>query len=114
MIKAKKSISGKNIEVRFDWDESCKHVYKTFNVYIDSKKSNIKGLIKHLINKAYPSILTAQTYFWKPALSANCRRRNESNRCEEVRQYFLSEGFTVDGVVDVKVLRKQKIESLLE
>jgi len=114
MITAKKIIQRNEIEVRFDWNESCQHVYKTFDVFINSKKSNIRGLTKYLSNKSYPSILTVSTYFWKPAQGAWRRRSNEKTRCDEVRQYFLKEGFAVNGEVDIKVLRKQKIESLLD
>ena len=84
----------KRIDVQFDYKETCNHVYKTFAVYINGKKSNIVGLKKYLHRYGFaPSILGANTYFWNPALSASNRRRNEERHNAAVSDYFLSEGF---------------------
>lgn len=35
-----------------------------------------------------PSILTANTYFWRPGSSASARRSNEARRAAEVQQFL--------------------------
>jgi hypothetical protein len=41
-MKFEKMIDGKKIEIEARWRESCHHIYKTFKVYVNGKKSNIK------------------------------------------------------------------------
>lgn len=41
-----------------------------------------------------PAILTANTYFWTPGLSADQRRRSEVKRIMEVKSYLEALGFT--------------------
>lgn len=43
-----------------------------------------------------PSILTAKTYFWKPAESASGRRRNEERHLSEVALFFNAIGMSVE------------------
>ena len=42
-----------------------------------------------------PTILTANTYFYKPATSANGRRRNEAKHLAEVAAWLLALGLTI-------------------
>lgn len=42
-----------------------------------------------------PSILTANTYFYKPASSANGRRRNEARHTADVAAWLLGLGLSV-------------------
>jgi hypothetical protein len=83
------------ITVSFSYEESCKNVYKHFGVVINGKNSNIKGLRRFLTNPDNaPDILTANTYFWHSCSSAPGRRSNENKRMNQVRAYFITEGFT--------------------
>lgn len=84
------------IEVDFDYAESCRNVYKTFSVFRNGKKSNIRGLKKYLKTDT-PHILTANCYFWLPSQNASGRRFNEDRRNTEAYNYFMSEGFTEDS-----------------
>jgi hypothetical protein len=84
------------IEVKFTYEESCANVYKHFTVTINGKKSNIKGLEKYLNDKDYPSILTANTYFWHSGNTASWRRSNEEKRNGEVYDYFTKENFVAE------------------
>lgn len=43
-----------------------------------------------------PQILEANTFFWKPSINADGRRRNEIKRNEEVKNWLLSKGFDID------------------
>lgn len=113
-MKAEKTINNVKIEVIYDWEESCNHVYKTFEVYLNDKKSNIQGLRKFLTSKDTPQILTVNTYHWRPASSAWKRRSNEKNRVEEIKQFFLNEGFKVDGIEDIRAIRLQKLKAILD
>lgn len=42
-----------------------------------------------------PSILTANTYFWKPGQNASSRRRNEERNQNKVADFFRSIGMEV-------------------
>lgn len=96
-MKATKEINGNKIMVVFSYDESCNNVYKTFNVYINNKKSNIRGLKKYLKDiDDIPEVITAKTFFWKPGRCADMRRRNEARIILEVESWLNSEGFRVD------------------
>jgi len=92
-MKFRKEVNGKEIEVIFNYEESCSHVYKTFKVYINGSKSNVKGLLKYLEYKELPEILTANTYFWHPGSNAAWRRSNEEKRNGEVYDFFIKNGF---------------------
>lgn len=84
------------VQVIFDYRESTRNVYKTFQVFINGKKSNIRGLQNH-ISTTPPQILTANTYFWTPSANAGGRRRNEERRNNEVYDYFIgTEGFSTE------------------
>lgn len=45
---------------------------------------------------AEPSILTANTYFWKPGCSADNRRRNEARNAATVAAHLTALGFAVE------------------
>ena len=79
--------------VVWDWSESCRNVYKTFNVFINGKKSNIIGLKKWVDPDTIPDIITANTYFWTPGGSASSRRSNERRRTAEGIEWLESNGF---------------------
>lgn len=83
------------IEVSFSYKESCRNIYKHFSVTRNGKSSNITGL-KKFLKSDYPSILTANTYFWTPNCNASGRRRAEERRESEVFDYFTAEGFSLD------------------
>ena len=34
----------KNVEIKFDYSESCRNIYKSFTIFRNGKKSNILGL----------------------------------------------------------------------
>ena len=93
-MKAIKEVNSVVVEVEFDYSESCRNVYKTFKVYINNKKSNVKGLLKYVSNEV-PNILTANTYFWNSCSNAASRRSNEQRKMNEVEQFFLSENFII-------------------
>jgi len=94
MIKFNEKLK-KTVSVEFDYRESCAHVYKTFSVHIDGKKSNIVGLKKFLEVPEYiPDIIKANTYFWHPAGNASSRHWNETRNNEIVDNWLISEGFT--------------------
>lgn len=42
-----------------------------------------------------PSIMTANTYFWKPASSATARKANEKKRTNEVASFLKELGFEI-------------------
>lgn len=42
-----------------------------------------------------PAILTAGTYFWRPASAAYSRRSNEAHRQQEVADFFATIGLNV-------------------
>lgn len=44
-----------------------------------------------------PTVLTAKTYFWRPAGTSSGRRANEKRRAEEVGEWLEHYGFTEDG-----------------
>lgn len=92
-MKFKKEVNGNEIEVIFDYQESCNYVYKTFKVYINDCKSNIKGLLKYLDYKDLPEILTKNTFYWSPGSKAAWRRSNEKKRNGEVYDFLLKNGF---------------------
>ena len=88
-----KFVNGKKVEVVFNYRESCTHVYKTFNVYIDDRKSDIRGLVKYLDDPSYPSIFTDNTYYWRPEQKAALRRSRENRISNEVYFYMIKNGF---------------------
>ena len=92
-MKFRKIINGKQIEVTFLYEESCSHVYKTFKVFVNGSKSNVKGLLKYLENTELPEILTKNTFYWSPASKAACRRKNEKRENGEVYDFFIKNGF---------------------
>ena len=110
-MRARKTINKKHIEIIFSYDESCNNVYKQFTVLIDNKKSNIKGLLKYITND-YPSILTANTYFWRPSGSAGQRRSKEKYYENIVIDYFRSEGFIINGETTIAEKRMEKMQEL--
>lgn len=79
--------------VVWDWSESCRNVYKTFNVFINGKKSNITGLKNWVDPESIPDIISANTYFWTPGGSASGRRSNERRRTNEGIEWLESQGF---------------------
>jgi len=93
MVTFIKIVNGKKVEVIFSYRESCSHVYKTFNVYIDDRKSNIRGLVKYLDDPSYPSIFTDNTYYWRPNQKAAGRRSREKRIYNEVYDYMIKNGF---------------------
>lgn len=92
-MKFRKIVNEKEIEVIFNYEESCSHVYKTFKVYIDGNKSNVKGLLKYLEDKELPEILQKNTFYWSPSSKAASRRSNEKKRNGEVYDFFIKNGF---------------------
>jgi len=88
-----KIVNGKKVEVIFNYRESCSHVYKTFNVYINDCKSNIRGLVKYLDDPLYPSILTDNTFYWRPNQKAASRRSRENRINNDVYDYMIKNGF---------------------
>lgn len=57
-----------------------------------------------------PAIITANTFFWKPAMKASQRRSNEERRLQEVASFFEQNGFDI-SFEDNKVFgRKGNIE----
>lgn len=99
MIKGKKVIEGKEIEIWFSYQESCNNVYKTVKYFVDGRQTNRnKKEIKEIIKNA-PAILTENTYFWKPGANAIQRRNNEEMQKEDILRWFEKEGFEVEGLV---------------
>jgi hypothetical protein len=93
-MRFEKISENERVEVKFDYNETCNHVYKHFSVTRNGKKSNIVGLRKHLSDPDnIPEIVTAKTYFWSSSNYASGRRSNERRRNQEVRTWLLSEGF---------------------
>jgi len=89
---------GKEIAVTFWYKESCHNVYKSTWYYVDGKQvRGNKKEIKELLATA-PSIMTANCYFWKPAMNASQRRSNEERRVMEVKEWLESQGFEITYV----------------
>lgn len=94
MLEMGKTVDGKEIRVKFSYEESCNNVYKHFQVEVNGKKSNVKGLKKYLSNPdSIPGIISANTYFWNSGNCASWRRSNEVKRMNEVETWLISEGF---------------------
>lgn len=51
-----------------------------------------------------PTIFTANTYFWSPSKSAGERRRSEDKKIEEVNEFLIAVGFSLndDGYYERK------------
>lgn len=103
MITAKKNVNGNEVEVKFEYVETCKVVYKTLKVFINKKRSNIRGLRKHLNNQNYPRIIEVSTFYWKPGRSSRARIRRETITMEEVKKYFIEEGFYTTNEYQVEL-----------
>ena len=89
---------GKEIAVTFWYKETCYNVYKFTWYYVDGKQvRGNKKEIKELLATA-PSIMTANCYFWKPAMNASQRRSNEERRVMEVKEWLESQGFEITYV----------------
>jgi hypothetical protein len=96
MIKGKKVVDGKQIEVWFSYSESYNNVYKTVKYFIDGRRVNNRNKkeIKELIKDA-PDILTQNTYFWRPGTNAKQRRKNEEMQLKDVLRWMEKEGFEI-------------------
>jgi hypothetical protein len=79
--------------VNWDWSESCRNVYKRFEVFINGKKSNLTGLKNWVDTESIPDIVSANTYFWSPGGSASNRRSNERRRTQEGIDWLETNGF---------------------
>jgi len=62
-----------------------------YNYYIYIVKQLILQMMKTQILE--PAILTASTFYWKPATSASSRRSNEVKNLNKVEEYLRSLGF---------------------
>ena len=94
MIRMSKTLSNGDLAViNFDYSESCHNVYKHFSVERNDKKSTLTWLKKYL-KDTIPSIISANTYFWHSSSTARSRRYNEEKRENEVKDFFLENGFT--------------------
>ena len=91
-------VNGKEVAIGFWYNESCKNVHKETFYYVDGRQVRTnKKEIKELLTTA-PSIMTANCYFWKPAMNANQRRSNEERRVMEVKEWLESQGFEITYV----------------
>lgn len=58
---------------------------------------------------AEPEILTANTYFWKPASSSSGRRKNEEFRLAQVAKFFRAIGLTVTEKIGIVIGEKDNL-----
>jgi hypothetical protein len=56
-----------------------------------------------------PAILTANTYFWKPAASATARRRSEEQKKAMVATFFQAIGMDVKTLEDRVIAEKEDL-----
>jgi len=82
----------KRVVIKFNYVESCRHVYKKVEYYFEGWKTTAnKKEIAELLKTA-PSILTQNTYFWSPGGTASQRRRNEEKKINEFKEWIKSLG----------------------
>lgn len=92
-MKAQKEIEGNIIEIIFDYKESCHHIYKTFNIYKNDKKSNIKILKKYF--DKLPFYFITNFYFFSPGRNSNERRFREGRALKQIKEWFEENNFTI-------------------
>jgi hypothetical protein len=64
-------------------------------VYLNHRSN--EAAIQNIEVMELPAILTANTYFWNPAGSAQQRRNNETRRLLEVQDFLSAIGFAWDA-----------------
>jgi len=94
-MKKKKAKEDEYVEIRikFYYKESVRHVYKKVHYFINKNRVTLRKIRKYF--PKVPYIFTANTYFWSPGGKASYRRSRESNRYEEVEEWFKEKGFYV-------------------
>lgn len=63
-------------------------------------RPNIQGRVaqeKTMSENTIPTIMTANTYFWKPSMSASGRRSNEDRRNREVAEFISANKAALDA-----------------
>lgn len=101
-VQIEKTKSGVKVtawDQEFTYEESCNHVYTMKKVRKNGKKSTVPAFAKASGRETdvIPEILTANTYFWRPASSAYGRRANEKRREREIK------AFMIDNVDEAKI-----------
>lgn len=75
----------------FSYSESCRNVYVKKSVHKNGLKSTLQAFAKASGRTVedIPYVLTANTYFWRPAGNAAGRRYNEEKREREIESFMI-------------------------